>query len=193
MTFNFSGTQATFGKNQETHMPKSSNSPVERPDLTSQKKAQVYTLEVFLLGGPIADKFVKKNPVISRTIKIRGDQSLEHLHGAIFDAYGRWDDHMYEFRFGKGPSDPNARRYVLPSAFERGGKAPPAGRVDRATLDSLGLEVGRSFGYWFDFGDDWLHQIDVVGIDDKVPRGKLPKVTNRVGKNPPQYPDDDDE
>jgi hypothetical protein len=41
--------------------------------------------------------------------------------------------------------------------------------VDQTTLDSLGLEVGRSFGYWFDFGDDWWHQINVEAIEDKVP------------------------
>ena len=79
---------------------------------------RLYTLEVFLLSGPIAEKFAKKNPVISRTIQIRGDQTLEDLHHAIFDAFDRWDEHMYEFQFGKGPMDPKAPRYVLPSAFE---------------------------------------------------------------------------
>ena len=42
--------------------------------------------------------------------------------------------------------------------------------MDQTTLDSLGLEVGRTFGYWFDFGDDWWHQINVEAIDDEVPR-----------------------
>ena len=96
---------------------------------------RLYTLEVFLLSGPITEKFAKKNPVISRTIQIRGDQTLEDLHHAIFDAFDRWDEHMYEFQFGKGPMDPKAPRYVLPSAFETdmGEKNPPAGRVDRTT------------------------------------------------------------
>jgi hypothetical protein len=82
-------------------------------------------VEVFLLSGPITEKFVKKNPVVSRTIQIRSDQT---------------------------------------------------------TIDSLGLKVGDRFGYWFDFGDDWWHQINVEAIEDKVPRGKLPKVTKKVGK-----------
>ena len=90
--------------------------------------------------------------------------------------------------------DPKGPRYVLPDAFEmdRGGKNPPAGRVDQTRIDSLGLEVGRSFGYWFDFGDDWWHQINVEAIDDKVPKGKFPKVTKREGKSPPQYADEDE-
>src|SRR5512135_50291 len=32
---------------------------------------------------------------MSRTIQIRGDQTLEDLHHAIFDAFDRWDEHMY--------------------------------------------------------------------------------------------------
>ena len=87
--------------------------------------------------------------------------------------------------------DPKAQRYVLPGAY-LGVDNPPAGRVDEATLDTLDLEEGRSFGYWFDFGDDWWHQINVEAIDDKVPTGKFPKVTKRVGKSPPQYAEEDD-
>ena len=33
---------------------------------------RVYTLEVFLLSGPITEKFAKKNRVVSRTIEARG-------------------------------------------------------------------------------------------------------------------------
>ena len=150
-----------------------------------------YTLEVFLTGGPITEKFAKKNPVVSRTIKMRGDQTLEELHYAIFDAFGRFEEHMYEFQFGKGPMDPQAPRYVLPHGFELDDDNPPAGRVDQTTLDSLSLEVGRCFGYWFDFGDDWWHQINVEAIEDKVPTGKFPKVTRQVGKSPPQYAEED--
>ena len=67
----------------------------------------------------------------------------------------------------------------------------PTGQ-DLGQLDSLGLEVGRSFSYWFDFGDDWWHQIDVIDVEDNIPSGKFPKVTKRVGKSPPQYAEEDE-
>jgi hypothetical protein len=67
------------------------------------------------------------------------------------------------------------------------GSNPPAGPVDRTSLESLRLRIDQSFGYWFDFGDDWWHQIDVKAIVDTVPTGKFPKVTKRIGKSPPQY------
>src|ERR1022692_1853269 len=168
--------------------------PIKRAvKAAKQDKVRLYTLEVFIIRGPFSGEFAKKNPVVDRTIQIRGDQTLEDLHHTIFDAFGRWENHMYEFTFGKGPNDPKAKRYVLPHALEIQQRQPnpPIGRVDEATIESLGLKVGDRFGYWFDFGDDWWHQINVEAIEDKLPKGKLPKVTKKVGKNPPQYPDDD--
>ena len=99
--------------------------------------------------------------------------TLEDLHHALFDDFDRSDEHMYEFQLGKGPMDPKAPRYVLPDAFEvaLGEQNPPAGRVDRTSIDLLGLKVSRSFGYWFDFGDDWWHQINVEAIEDEAPGG----------------------
>jgi hypothetical protein len=169
---------------------KRSKEPDSRP--ADSAKVRLYTLEVFIISGPVTEKFLKNNPVISRTIQIRGDQTLEDLHLAIFDAFSRFDEHMYEFQFGKGPMDPNARRYVLPDALEiqQNQTNPPIDCVDTTTIESLGLKVGDPFGYWFDFGDDWWHQINVEGIDDKVPKGKYPRVTKRVGKSPPQYIDE---
>ncbi|HEV3262415.1 MAG TPA: hypothetical protein VG013_36525 [Gemmataceae bacterium] len=165
---------------------------VRRP--AGQDKVRLYTLEVFLLNGPITEKFARKNPVVSRTIRIRGDQTLQDLHHVIFAALGRWEEHMYEFQFGKGSMDPKGLRYVLPSAFRigRDEQNPPAGRVDQTSIESLDLKLGDRFGYWFDFGDDWWHQINVEAVEDKVSRGKLPKVTKRVGKSPPQYTEEDE-
>ena len=161
----------------------------------SSGRHRVYELEVCLLSGPVTRSFVKRSPVISRTIEIRGDQTLEQLHGAIFEAFDRWDEHMYEFQIGgKGPMDPKAKRYVLPMAMDGSfGTGRPAGNVAQVNVDALGLKAEQVFGYWFDFGDDWWHQIDVVAVRDAAPGAKYPRVTAKVGDSPPQYPDLDDE
>ena len=148
----------------------------------------IYTLEVFIISGPVDEKFVKKNPVISRNVEIRGDQTLVDLHKAIFKAFNRFDDHLYEFQVGgKGPNDPKARRYSFSSTDDEimGGKL--AGDVRETVMDDLKLKKDAAFGYWFDFGDDWWHQINVLAIEQKTPRGRYPKITNRVGQSPPQY------
>ena len=175
-------------------MARPKKSSLKLHDPTDHGGVRLYTLEVFVLISPIIKKFAKKNSGVSRTIQIRGDQTLENLHHAIFDAFDRYDEHLYEFQFGKGPMGPKAPRYVLRGAFETdmGEKNPPVGRVDQTSIESLALKVGQSFGYWFDFGDDWWHQVNVEAIEDKVPEGKFPKVTKRVGKSPPQYLEEDE-
>ncbi len=159
------------------------------------EKKRLFTLEVSIVSGPMTESFARKNPVLSRTIEIRGDQTLADLHGAIFDAFDREGEHMYEFQVGgERPMDPKARRYVLPMAMDDPfDEAKPAGDVERTAIESLGLKAGESFGYWFDFGDDWWHQVEGLAIDEGAPRGKLPKVTRRVGQSPPQYGDWDEE
>jgi hypothetical protein len=158
--------------------------------LSSSTTVRLYELEVFLIGGPVTAKFAKRNRVVSRTILIRGDQTLADLHHAIFQAFGRWEEHLYEFQFGKGPMDPEGLRYVLASAFmvQSAEDRPPAGRVDLTTIECLRLEVDDRFGYWFDFGDDWWHQINVEKITPTAPNGSYPIIIKRLGENPPQYP-----
>jgi len=165
------------------------------PKKAGERDSRLFTLDVFLIGGQITEEFAKLNPVISRTIQIKADQTLEELHNAIFDAFDREEEHMYEFQFGKGPNDRKGKRYVLPSAAEDsfGGGPKIAGVVTRTTIGSLDLAVDQAFGYWFDFGDDWWHQINVAAIEEQAPSGRYPKVTKRVGASPPQYPDWEEE
>ena len=86
--------------------------------------------------------------------------------------------------------DRKAKRYMLPTSMNNpfsDGK--PACNVTRTTIGCLGLKADEAFGYWFDFGDGWWHQINVVAIDDQAQPGEYPKVTKRVGESPPQYVD----
>jgi hypothetical protein len=157
---------------------------------------RLYTLEVFILGGPMTLAFVERNEVVSRTIQIRSDQTLEDLHHAIFAAFDRFEQHFYEFQVGgKGPKDSKGRRYVTSNEFERMLPEDPrtVGDVARSTIGSIGLNNGDVFGYLFDFGEDWWHQVNVVEIKEKAGRGKYPKVTKCVGESPPQYVDWDEE
>ena len=62
-----------------------------------------------------------------------------------------------------------------------------AGAVETTTIAALSLAVDKSFGYLFDFGDDWWHQVRVVSIFDDVPKKKYPCITSKVGASPPQY------
>jgi hypothetical protein len=164
--------------------------------VTPVRGRDLYTLDVFIVDGPITARFARKNKVLCRTIQISAGQTLEDLHHAIFHAFDREEEHWYEFQVGgKGPMDPKARRYVLGSAMEMpiAGPPEPAGDVARTTIGSLRLKVGEAFGYWFDFGDDWWHQINVASIKKQRHGGKLPRIIKRIGASPPQYVDPDEE
>lgn len=157
-------------------------------------EVHLFTLKVCIISGPMAKSFLKKNKVVCRTIQIRGDQTLEDLHHTIFLAFDREEEHMYEFQVGgKGPMDPEARRYVLPLDMNDVAAEEAAGDVHDTTIESLGLQVDEPFGYWFDFGDAWWHQVTVLAIDENPGPGQFPKVTARTGESPPQYVDWDEE
>ena len=151
---------------------------------TQQSDKTLFILHVAIIDGPVTEQFIEDNPEISRTIAIKGSQTLEDLHRVIFSAFDREEEHLYEFQLGgRGPNDPNAIRYRLPMP----GGPSPVNDVTKAKIASLGLSQEDCFGYWFDFGDDWWHQVSVIDIKARAPEGKYPKVTERVGASPPQY------
>ena len=120
-------------------------------------------------------------------IEIRGDQTLEQLHRTIFEAYDRWDEHLYEFQFGKRPYDPVGPNY---GDADSPTTEKVVGNARTTKLDDLDLKPHRAFGYWFDFGDDWYHQVQVERIEQAIPTVTYPRVIKRVGKSPPQYCDE---
>lgn len=138
-----------------------------------------------LRNGPLAAE-PHDEPDVSRTLQVRGDQTLDDLHRAVATAFDRPCEYSYEIQLDAGPLHPEGKRYVLPAEFAIAQQAgnPAAGRVTDTTLDALGLETGQRFGYWPDTGEDWWHPIEVERIADHVPRGKFPRVTKRKGESP---------
>jgi hypothetical protein len=172
-------------------MPARKKSQAAGKGVWIKPSSKVYALVVYLIEGPMGDEF--EDQIISRTIQIRGDQTLEDLHKAIFKAFDRFDSHLYEFNLGTGPDDRTAI-YSLPMPPEvalPGFEDDMEGDVRTTTIDSLGLEVGRAFGYLFDFGDERLHQINVTAIEETPGKGRYPKIIEKVGKSPPQYHDEE--
>ncbi len=122
---------------------------------SSKPFSRLYTMVVYLVGGPAGGKF--EGNTIFRTIQIKGDQTLEDLHRAIFKAFNRFDEHLYEFLLNSGPEDKIATYSlpiyeVIPALEEE-----MAGDVRTTTIDSLNFKVDQEFGCRFDFGDNWEH------------------------------------
>lgn len=173
--------------------PKRSRALIKAKELRQTLAAQaaqikLLTIEVRISRGPMTEEFCQANPICARVIAIRSDQTLNELHCAIFDAFDRYDEHLYEFQFGKRPQDPRGERYgwITEHSFAMPGVPETQDAAD-TSLQELELAVGREFFYWFDFGDDWWHVLKVLQIDEVIPPGEYPQVIERTGASPPQY------
>jgi hypothetical protein len=160
-------------------------------DMAKAKQAEVYIFKVALRN-------VKR---VWRRIAIRSDQTLEKLHDAIFKAFDRYDDHLYSFYFPKpgaqgrlrlqGATEYTDPRVLEDNPFDDGSQRNAA----TAKIGDLKLTKGQSFDYLSDFGDSWKHEITVEETGGVVEPGRYPRILEKHGKSPPQYPDleEDDE
>ncbi|HEY4761804.1 MAG TPA: plasmid pRiA4b ORF-3 family protein [Thermoguttaceae bacterium] len=138
---------------------------------------------------------------IWRRIALKGNQTLDDFHEAIFDAFDRDDEHLYSFYFPTSLPKRNfhlairdAPEYTHPYAFDSDYQfETDAENAAKVKLSSLRLKPKQIFYYLFDFGDEWWHEITVEDTESKAERGKYPRILEKKGKSPPQYVYDDDE
>jgi hypothetical protein len=95
-------------------------------------------------------------PLIWRRV-LSPDVPLEWLHYIIQKAMGWDNDHAYQFRVGK-------RTFVDP---EFAGKWSDDEDASQVRLSQIVPGRKKNFKYVYDYGDNWLHTIEVEG---KVPR-----------------------
>jgi len=154
----------------------------------SVPRPNVYILRVYLVSGPYGEESVGHE--IFRTLKVRGDQTLEDLHHAIFCSYEREQDRYYEFCLGMDPNDPESVRYTCGEAVSKYGPDGPVksgekvGLAPLATLESLGLTDDQFFGYWFDLIEEWIHLIHVILIEPADGSVEYPLLIEKEGGLP---------
>lgn len=173
--------------------PKKASSKAASPKAPAGSKkgvapatARVYTFEVELVDGPMSPAHAKRT--ISRQIAMLDRHTLHEFHEAIFQAFGRQEEHLYEFNLGTGPMD-RSQVYSVHGEWNADDEE-AIGNAATTPLHAVDLQVGRRFGYLFDMGDNWAHVIEVVSVAESPGKGKYPRVVKKVGPSPPQYPDD---
>lgn len=181
-----------LGDYLEDYLPETDMDEDEETESTcSTNTGPVYLLKVVLEG----------DLKIWRTIAIRGGQTLDDLHNIIFDAFDRDDDHMYSFYLLDKPSKTRPRRiyevsteYTHPFNFEEGGfYNREIFNAAATTMDSLDLRPGQILYYLFDFGDEWWHVITVEKTDGIADTKEYPRIVDRKGESPEQYPEWEEE
>ena len=103
--------------------------------------------------------------------------TLHKMHLAIQEAFEFGDDHLYSFFMDnkKWSND----RYDSP--HDEGPNA------DEVTIGELGLYVGKTFLYLFDYGDEWEFKVEVEEINSGNPLPLMPQIVGKRGKAPDQY------
>lgn len=137
---------------------------------------------------------------IWRRIAIHSNQTLDDLHEAIFEAFDRYDEHLYSFYFPRAGAKGYARlrdavEITCPYMCEEPNSlmGAPARNAAKTTIRSLKLKPQQEFLYLFDFGDSWLHKLTVEQVDAAAKPVEYPCVVESRGNAPPQYPDDEDD
>lgn len=133
-----------------------------------------------------------------RRIEILGSQTLEQLHEIIFAAFDRHDHHLYSFYLTKPGSKSRSRfadapEFTHPSMLEDDWGRKDLQDASKTKVSHLHLKIKAKFEYLFDFGDEWLHEITVEKILEDFPGDDYPRITEKKGESPEQYPEDDED
>jgi hypothetical protein len=133
-----------------------------------------YTFRAALVGWP----------GVSRTVAVRGDQTLVDLHRVLQAAF-EWDeDHLYSFWLSGRFWGDVASEYSTPGWCEQGQ------RSAQTRLERLDLSVGHRIAYLFDFGSEWRVRLTLAKVA-AADEATYPRIAARRGEAPPQYPDYD--
>jgi len=120
-----------------------------------------------------------------RVVEIDEQASLYDLHDTIQDAVEFDRDHLYDFYLANTPS-PFAQKTWLTEA--EGGQGRQEDYRNIRLSEVYPLDRKRLY-YLFDYGDNWVFEIRKRrGAKPPEAGVKYPRVVDRVGPNPEQYP-----
>ncbi|MHB1018565.1 MAG: plasmid pRiA4b ORF-3 family protein [Coriobacteriia bacterium] len=112
-------------------------------------------------------------PPIWRRVLVRADMNLHELHRTIQMLFQWYDYHLHRFDVGN-------RVFEAPDAEAEGEDS------TKARLGRLGLRAGDAFSYTYDFGDDWVHIVEVEALETVTDQAWLPWVVDGARRAPPE-------
>jgi hypothetical protein len=128
------------------------------------------------------------SPSVYRDIEVEGRKSLYDLAAAIVRSFDFDFDHAFGFYSGKTrPTLMTARpKYEL--FTDMGEPTEGALGVERTKIAAAFPTIGHVMTFLFDYGDDWLFKIQLIGAGQKAAKQRYPRVVASKGVAPEQYP-----
>lgn len=159
---------------------------------TPPPAVDLYVLDCYIAAGPVSKEFQGRR--IARVIEFRADNTLDDVHEALHEAFGRQEDRPYEFNIGGTRRFcPNNKNYGFPELLKQRNKTlkQKLGAYDgdsrETKLLELSLSIRQSIGYSFDFDAGWYHFLSLEKIERAISSVDYPRLRRQVGKAPPQF------
>jgi hypothetical protein len=150
---------------------------------------RIYQFRVYIIGIP----------KLYRIIEASENCTFDDFHDAIFQAFDRYDAHLYSFFITQKDTKNMRSIYEAPeithpqNVEDIMGSGKRKKSTAKTRIGDVGLNEKDIFHYLFDFGDDWWHRIRVQNISKTKSTKKYIKLIKSAGESIPQYPDYDDE
>lgn len=126
-----------------------------------------------------------------RDIEVLGAGSLEHLAEAIVDSFDFCFDHCFGFYSNlKSNYFDSKEKYEL---FFDIGEESDAGSVQKTSISQVFNSAKKKMQFLFDYGDEWLFEVELLGVGEYQKKRKYPHVIKTKGKAPEQYPSYEEE
>ncbi len=111
-------------------------------------------------------------PSVLRRLQVPSGTSLAELHRVIQASMGWHDCHLHQFEV-------NGVHYADPEHLLED-------TTDEARRTLAGMQARDRLAYWYDFGDDWWHDIVVESVDRADPALTYPRCVTGRRAGPPE-------
>jgi len=123
------------------------------------------------------------DPPIWRRLVIPGNFTFSDLHVVIQDAMGWHDCHLHEFEITNPVTEKIEIIGVPEGDSSWDGKL--IGGMKRRIANIFSLQNNKAT-YRYDYGDNWVHQVEIESIFPKKSKCKLPQCIQGEGDCPPE-------
>jgi hypothetical protein len=116
-------------------------------------------------------------PLVTRTFKLSAQTTMYELHHIIQVVMGWTNSHLYQFNVGE---------QVIADIRLVDDELGPVTDVKGVMVTQVFTKVGTTLTYEYDFGDGWMHHLELVEISTHPIDEVLPQIIGGVNACPPE-------
>jgi hypothetical protein len=116
-------------------------------------------------------------PLVTRTFKVSAKTTMYELHHIIQVVMGWTNSHLYQFNVGEE---------VITDTRLVDDELGPVTDVKGVMVTQVFSQVGNTITYEYDFGDGWMHHLELVEISTHPIDEVLPQIIGGENACPPE-------